>query len=138
MGGAIDWNECPYLIMMRRCRCGYCAVCNHPKHTAIHGPVYGEPPGSKPYGHEFISRSKKLSDELEANELGRFSFLEMDYGENVATNDELTCSRMYGYRKTTRCDKLARYIYTYDGLPYCGWHARRLNAAKLRVIQRED
>ncbi len=47
--GAVDDAECPQRGGLR-CRCGKCARCGHPKHTAIHGPLYGQPPGSKPYG----------------------------------------------------------------------------------------
>lgn len=48
--GAVDLEECP----TRHCRCGPCAVCGHQKHTGIHGPYFGRPPGSRPWGHEFV------------------------------------------------------------------------------------
>lgn len=48
--GAVDFRECP----RRRCRCGTCAVCGYQKHTGIHGPIHDQPPGSKPWGHEYI------------------------------------------------------------------------------------
>lgn len=50
MSGAVDLKDCPN--RPRRCRCGKCK-CGHQKHTAIHGPIYGQPPGSEPYGHEY-------------------------------------------------------------------------------------
>lgn len=52
MSGAVDLNECPNRV--GHCKCGMCAVCPYPKHMAIHGPLYGQPPGSRPYGHEFV------------------------------------------------------------------------------------
>ena len=51
--GAVDFEECPYRA--NRCRCGLCAVCGHQKHTSVHGPFAGEAPGSKPWGHRFVS-----------------------------------------------------------------------------------
>lgn len=51
MSGAVDLNECRRSV--NRCTCGKCARCGFPKHMAIHGPKYGQPPGSEPYGHEF-------------------------------------------------------------------------------------
>ena len=51
--GAIDIRECP---TWPNCRCGACSLCGHQKHKAIHGPVHGEPPGSKPWGHEYIQK----------------------------------------------------------------------------------
>ncbi len=50
--GAVDLDACT----TRRktiCHCQKCAVCGWGKHMAIHGPLYGQPPGSKPWGHEF-------------------------------------------------------------------------------------
>ena len=52
IGGAVDLELCPAL---GRCRCEKCRICGYHKHTAVHGPVYGEPPGSKPFGHEFVA-----------------------------------------------------------------------------------
>lgn len=53
--GAIDLTKCPQYVHRRRgCRCGSCAICGYPKHTAIHGPVNGGAPGSRPYGHQFV------------------------------------------------------------------------------------
>jgi hypothetical protein len=31
-----------------------CAVCGFAEDTAVHRPGYGKPPGSKPWGHEFV------------------------------------------------------------------------------------
>jgi hypothetical protein len=56
--GAVDYAECPHgggpKTWWRGCHCGPCAICSHAKHTAIHGPLFGQPPGSKPYGHAFV------------------------------------------------------------------------------------
>lgn len=49
--GAVDLNECPRFY--RRCQCGRCAICGYAKHTAIHGPFFGQAPGSAPYGHTY-------------------------------------------------------------------------------------
>ena len=55
--GAVDFRACPGNRESRRgCSCGLCAKCGSPKHSAIHGPAYGQPPGSKPYGHEFVEK----------------------------------------------------------------------------------
>lgn len=68
MSGAIDFNECPYLQRAKlrarsgTCRCERCAVCGHHKHTGIHGPRYGEPPGSEPWGHEFQPKERSEPD----------------------------------------------------------------------------
>jgi hypothetical protein len=48
--GAVDVFDCP---SGGKCKCGKCMVCGFHKHTAIHGPVNGGGPGSKPYGHAF-------------------------------------------------------------------------------------
>jgi hypothetical protein len=50
--GAVDLCDCPY--RPRACKCEpKCKVCGFGKHMAIHGPVFGRSPGSKPYDHEF-------------------------------------------------------------------------------------
>ena len=51
--GAVDLSECP-TGAGNRCRCDRCRVCGYRKHMAVHGPMYGEPPGSKPWDHEFV------------------------------------------------------------------------------------
>jgi hypothetical protein len=56
MAGAVDLSECHRIGRYGKCRCDYCAVCEFPKHMAIHAPLYGQPPGSRPWGHEFVSR----------------------------------------------------------------------------------
>lgn len=54
MSGAIDFKECPRYFGGQSCRCEpKCRVCGFRKHMAIHGPFFGEEPGTKPYGHEF-------------------------------------------------------------------------------------
>jgi hypothetical protein len=52
MSGAVDFYEC--LDPHPHCRCGKCRVCGFQQHMAAHGPAYGQPPGSKPYDHEFV------------------------------------------------------------------------------------
>ncbi len=57
MSGAVDLDDCPTWRGGRgihRCRCDPCLKCGYPKHTAIHGPSLGQPPGSKPWGHEYV------------------------------------------------------------------------------------
>jgi hypothetical protein len=53
MSGAVDFNECPSRYS-RLCRCGPCAICGYQKHMGIHGPLFGQPAGSLPYGHEYV------------------------------------------------------------------------------------
>lgn len=50
--GAVDLDACP-TRMHGQCRCGPCDECGYQKHTAIHGPALGQPPGSEPWGHEY-------------------------------------------------------------------------------------
>lgn len=53
--GAVDLDACPSRTpKLRRCRCEKCDVCGQPKHSAVHGPSFGDPPGSKPWGHEYV------------------------------------------------------------------------------------
>lgn len=61
--GAVDWDACPTRRYdgWNRCSCGECEMCGNQKHTAIHGPLLGQPPGSKPYGHEFKPIRRSLS-----------------------------------------------------------------------------
>lgn len=63
MSGAVDLDDCPDRkprpARRTMCSCGRCAVCGHPKHTAIHGPIYGQPPGSRPYGHQFVPADRE-------------------------------------------------------------------------------
>lgn len=48
--GSVSLDECWFGV----CRCGYCAVCGYPKHCALHGPVFGDQPGGKPYDHAYV------------------------------------------------------------------------------------
>jgi len=69
MHGATDHNECPdrYGRGGLRCKCGKCARCGWPKHTAIHGGVIGG--GDRPYGHRFSEIwPPRESDIFEATE----------------------------------------------------------------------
>jgi hypothetical protein len=57
--GAVDLSECP----TRHCVCKpRCEVCGFGKHSAVHGPFYGQPPGSKPYDHRYIPGVDKRYD----------------------------------------------------------------------------
>lgn len=52
--GATDGEACPTRRPRGGCRCKpRCAVCGYGEHDAIHGPKFGEPPGSEPWGHQF-------------------------------------------------------------------------------------
>ena len=52
--GAVDMSRCS----MKACRHGVCDRCGYPMHSAIHGPVNGGEPGSRPFGHRFVSEAK--------------------------------------------------------------------------------
>lgn len=55
--GAVDLDACPTRDRLHRCRCKLrCQWCGFRKHTAVHGPVFGQLPGSKPYDHQFELR----------------------------------------------------------------------------------
>jgi hypothetical protein len=55
MEGAVDLTQCPTRTRTGLCKCGACLECGFPKHSAIHGPFLGQPPGSKPFGHQYVS-----------------------------------------------------------------------------------
>jgi len=55
--GAVDLDACPRDGKWHGCGCGVCRICGFTKHKAIHGPIYGQPPGSAPWGHEFEAQS---------------------------------------------------------------------------------
>lgn len=58
--GAVDMSECPKSgRTYDKCKCGYCLLCGNQKHTAVHGPLFGEPPGSKPFDHKFEPSKEK-------------------------------------------------------------------------------
>jgi len=44
--GAVRYEDCPTRTKRGSCRCGRCAICSNPKHTAIHGPLLNQPSGS--------------------------------------------------------------------------------------------
>ena len=57
MAGAIDLDACttrqgPWGPSLCRCL-PKCAVCRWGPHSGVHGPLYGQPPGSRPAGHEY-------------------------------------------------------------------------------------
>jgi hypothetical protein len=54
--GALDLDACPTRTPLRRaCRClPVCATCGDVPHLAVHGPIFGAPPGSKPWGHRYV------------------------------------------------------------------------------------
>ncbi len=54
MSGAVDYKECPRGGGEGKCRCGKCAVCGWPKHSAVHGPLFRCEPGTKSWGHDFV------------------------------------------------------------------------------------
>jgi hypothetical protein len=71
MSGAVDLSECPGRGRGRTrvgsigplwCMCGQCAICGYHKHTGIHGPLHGQPPGSRPFGHEFVATVNTRKD----------------------------------------------------------------------------
>ena len=60
MNGAIDLDACTTRRRYGRqgtsglCRCEpKCSVCGYGPHVAVHGPLYGQLPGSRPAGHEY-------------------------------------------------------------------------------------
>lgn len=57
MRGAIDTDRCPTRFKGRNktdCKCKpVCIVCGFGPHAAVHGPLYGQPPGTKPWKHEY-------------------------------------------------------------------------------------
>ncbi len=65
MGGAVDFSECPKWQKPNprryKCKCGACAKCEFPKHSSVHGPAYGEPPGSQPWHHEYEPVTKSTT-----------------------------------------------------------------------------
>jgi len=53
VSGAVDWAACTNR-RGQNCHCRpKCRRCGYGPHMAIHGPLYGRPPGSEPYGHEY-------------------------------------------------------------------------------------
>jgi hypothetical protein len=69
LGGAVDLGSCQkslYRWGRWHCDCGKCSVCGHQKHTGIHGPFYGHPPGTKPYGHEYKPPIAALTGEVDS------------------------------------------------------------------------
>lgn len=61
MSGATNLSECTSRYGGRgMCLCRpKCEICGHGKHAAIHGPCYGEQPGSKPWGHEYQPKTER-------------------------------------------------------------------------------
>ena len=58
--GAVDLDECTSL---RGCTCKpVCLICGFGKHSAVHGPVAGKPPGSAPWGHRFQSEPRAAAE----------------------------------------------------------------------------
>lgn len=53
--GALDLAACPTRWRGKgRCRCEPCAACGYPKHHYVHGPDFGQPPGSEPWNHQYV------------------------------------------------------------------------------------
>ena len=59
-GKACDLDACPNKTKLRgKCRCrDKCLICGGPEHISLHGPCYGQPPGSEPWHHEFKPTSQ--------------------------------------------------------------------------------
>lgn len=61
--GSVDLDSCPRAYLRATCStpclCGGCAICGHRKHVSLHGPLFGQPAGSKPYGHRFVAKQEK-------------------------------------------------------------------------------
>ena len=58
--GAIDVQECPTRSdrPYRGCSCTpTCAICGDGPHWASHGPYYGQPIGTTPFGHAYVPDS---------------------------------------------------------------------------------
>ena len=54
MAGAIDLDTCTTRQGPSLCRClPRCTVCGYGPHVSVHGPLYGQLPGSRPCGHEY-------------------------------------------------------------------------------------
>lgn len=55
MAGAVDLAACQKRWgPTGKCRCTpICRICGHGPHMAVHGPLMGQSPGTKPWGHEF-------------------------------------------------------------------------------------
>ena len=66
--GAVDLNACPTRTPKGRCQCDKCARCGFGMHTAIHGPVFGAPAGSAPYGHRFVPSAPRGTDSTHQEE----------------------------------------------------------------------
>lgn len=71
--GAVDIVACPTRTW-GQCRClPMCDKCPNRKHTAVHGPLLGEPAGSKPYGHEYRPRKPPIEAPREIPKTGPLS-----------------------------------------------------------------
>jgi hypothetical protein len=57
-GGAIDIETCVTRTRTGSCRCLPKCICGYGPHSALHGPFYGQQPGTKPYDHEYQARKK--------------------------------------------------------------------------------
>lgn len=63
VGRSIDVLTCA--LRQSYCRCKpKCAICGCAPHTGFHGPIYGRPVGSVPWGHEYAAAI--TADELPA------------------------------------------------------------------------
>jgi len=61
MSGATNWHACLTRTTGGTCRCQpRCAVCGFGEHSAVHGPVFGQPPGSTPWGHAYVFRGADI------------------------------------------------------------------------------
>lgn len=65
VGASIDIS-CPTRRETGYCRCEKCDVCGYGKHSPMHGPIYGQPIGSAPWGHEFVPVMSQVQLETQA------------------------------------------------------------------------
>ena len=67
MTGATDVDNCPTRGRNDMCRCTPKCVCGFGPHAAVHGPIKGHPPGSRPWGHLYQPASADQTEEPGAN-----------------------------------------------------------------------
>lgn len=93
MSGAVDLSECPKSQTMRPCKCQpKCRICGFGKHMAVHGPVNGGGPGSKPFGHEYEPAAAGQEQENERMPLQLAPSCAHDVSEqDVATQADGLC-----------------------------------------------
>lgn len=59
-GRSIDIEGCATWWLPEGCHClERCGRCGNNIHSPFHGPVFGQPVGSRPYGHEYMPDPKQ-------------------------------------------------------------------------------